>query len=162
MNIATAIEINLDKDSVWKLLAEDFTSIQLWFPAVKKSYALKAHTQLEGASCAGRVCELSDKPNGLKAEETITNYDSANGTLSMKVEVKNAPKIFPVRSNDVTFTLTAVSTDRTLLSFQATPTLKAHGYLLYPLLKLGLTKSFKDLNKAFKAHCESVGVVQPA
>lgn len=155
MKIQTTIEINQSIEQTWSLLTDDFTQIHNWFGPVHKAYELTSSTPLEGASCAGRICEFSPKPNSMKAVETITAWDKKNYCFDLHVEIANAPTGFPVAHNNARFALEKMDTGRTRFTILAKPKLKAHGYLLYPLLKLGLGKSFKDLSKAFKAHCES-------
>ena len=81
------VDIDRPIDDVWTLLAEDFTSIAAWYDPVVRSYELPSTPALEGASCAGRVCEFTDDPDGLKAVEEIVEYDAEGRRLSIDVRV---------------------------------------------------------------------------
>jgi len=156
MNINFTIEINRPIDFVWNVLAEDFVNIHKWYGPVKNSYDLDSQVKLPGASCAGRVCELSDKPDGLKASETITVYDKANHLLELNVQIIDSPAIMPINGNYAIFQLSNTSSNQTVLSVEVEPRLKMHGYILYPLIKIGISMEFKKMLQAFKNHTEKL------
>lgn len=155
MKLNITVDIDRPIDDVWTLLAEDFTSIAAWYDPVVRSYELPSTPVLEGASCAGRVCEFTEDPDGLKAVEEIVEYDAEGRRLSIDVRVENAGALLPVARNHATFWLERLDDGGTRVHFEATPTLKPHGLLLYPLLKHGLTKSFRDLLIGMKTKLES-------
>jgi len=158
MKINFTIEINQPINTVWHALAEDFVNIHQWYGPVKNSYDIDATTKLPGASCAGRVCELTDKPNGAKASETITVYDKSKWLLELDVKILDAPAIMPIRSNYAIFELNTISPNQTLLTVKVAPELKAHGVILYPLVKMGITLEFKKMLQAFKGHTEKLSL----
>ncbi|WP_299495019.1 hypothetical protein [uncultured Shewanella sp.] len=155
MKIQINTEIKQSIDSVWQVMAEDFTKIDQWFKPVLKSYELPNTPALANASCAGRICEFSEKPNGLKASELIEVYDKSKHLLVIEVSILNAPSIFPIKKNIATFQLTTLGTSHTQLTLVAEPDLNFLGKMLSPILKLALKKNFTDISRALKLHCES-------
>ena len=134
MEIDVTTTINTPVSKVWKILAEDFADIQVWLNAVKKSYEITDATKADGAPLAGRICEFTDDGNGLKARESITSWNAAEHRLGFEV-VPEGGGLLPVIKNVVDVLLTAVDDNTTKLDWHCEPELKAHGYLMYPLLK---------------------------
>lgn len=150
MNINKQIEINRSIEDVWHVLAEKFADISLWYAPVEKSYPLEIPKMVKSAPLAGRVCEFKRG----KVLETITTYDSKNYHLVMDVTPSDVPKIFPVKSNVAHFKLQQLTNGRTRVDFSTDLKIQWFAYPLYLALKLGLNKSFSDLLKGLKRHCE--------
>ncbi len=143
-------------DDVWQVLANEFDGIHEWLDAVQDSYAIPDLEVPEGQPSAGRVCLLSPNPDGLQAWERITKLDAVGKLLEIEVDMRNAPAVMPVKRNVATFQLTDLGGGATQVTLDAEPELKAHGYAMYPLLKVGLSKNFAGLLEALKAHVESL------
>ncbi|WP_096086940.1 hypothetical protein [Agaribacterium haliotis] len=154
MRIQKQIQLNCDINSAWQALAHDCAAIDQWFAPVQRSYALDTQPALKGAACAGRVCELGKNAGGAKAIEKITEWDEQHKVLAFDVQLQDAPALLPIRGSSARFYLRETEGAKLTLYIDVRPKFKAHAYLLYPLLLLGLNKSFNDLLKAFKAHVE--------
>jgi len=154
MKLNFEIEINSPIQNVWHSMAEDFANIHKWYGPIKNSYELPDTQKMENASCAGRVCVLTDNENGPKASELIKVYDKSNWLLELEVSILDAPAIMPFNSNYAIFQLKQISATQTLLELKVAPKLKAHGIVLYPLIKMGLSMEFKKLLRALKTHTE--------
>ena len=154
MNIEIVTTIARPIEDVWSVVADDFTSIQTWSASVVTSSPLEGLSTIGGAPMAGRVCTFTDDPEGFGAREQITRYDAANHTLEFDVEPLNAPRALPIRRNHVVVTLRRIDAGTTELTWVSQPTLKPHGFLLYPMLKLGLAKSFRGIVGELKAFLE--------
>ncbi len=155
MELKLNLRIDRPADEVWRVLATEFDDIHQWLDAVVDSYAMPEVETPQGWPSAGRVCQLSQDPSGLHAWERITKLDAAMWLLEIEVEVRNAPALMPIKSNTAVFQLRELGDGATEVSLTASPQLKAHGYAMYPLLKLGLTKNFAGLLDALKAQVES-------
>lgn len=154
MNIEVTTDINAPIETVWKLLADDFTSIQTWSESVITSNPLEV-TGPSGAPMGGRYCTFTDDPNGFGARETITRYDRNAWTLAFDVEPVNAPKAIPIVRNHVTVTLEQRGANETHLRWTVVPELKSFAYVMYPLVKMGLRKAFKGIIGELKSYAES-------
>jgi len=153
MNIEIAHTVNAPINTVWTVLAEEFTQIATWLDAVVRAYEIPNLRPIEGAPVGGRICEFSDKEDGMAAREEIIVYDEANHHLAIEVEVLNAPAVFPVKKNVAHFYLSEAG-DKTAVRLEVSPELKAHGFVMYPVLKMGLAKQFRGLLTKMGAHAE--------
>lgn len=155
MNIEVTTQIHVPIADLWRLVADDFTGIQHWASSVVSAVPLTDVESSEDAPVAGRFCAFTPDPDGFGAREVITSYDRADYHLEFDFEPVNAPRALPVRKNQVHIDLRPVDAGTTELRWTATPELKAHGYALYPLLKVGLTRAFKGLVQELKDHAEA-------
>lgn len=154
MTVVVTTRVRRPIDAVWRLLADDFTSVRSWSASVVTSEPL---TDVDGATespMAGRYCTFTDDPEGFGAREVITKYDRAGFHLEFDVHPVNAPAALPIRSNHITVTLHAMGPTETEVRWVAAPVLKPHAYLLYPIVKWGLAKSFRDILGELKAYAE--------
>lgn len=154
MNIALTTHIDAPAHLVWTVLADEFVQVSSWLTSVVDSYALPDAAPIAGAPIAGRVCQFTEDPNGLQAHETITYWSEDELRLDMDVVVKNAPPALPISRNLAQFQLFEVD-GGTEVRFSAEPSLKPLGYVLYPVLKRGLSKQFGGLLAQLKTHVEA-------
>ena len=154
MRIEAVIQIDRNIDDVWKLAADDFTSIAQWSTSVFTSDPIEDEAADGDAPMAGRYCTFTEDPKGFAARETIRTYDKANHTLEFDVVPVNAPAALPMKKNRVVMTLTALGPSSTEVRWVATPELKPHGYLMYPMVRLALGKAFRGILKELKDYAE--------
>ena len=150
MKIEAVTQIDRPIEDVWALVADDFTSIQRWSASVFTSDPIEAAEADGSAPVAGRYCTFTEDPKGFGAREVIRKYDKANHRLEFDVVPVNAPAAVPLKQNHVVLTLEALGPSTTRVRWVATPELKAHGYLMYPMVKLGLGKAFRGILKELK------------
>ena len=154
MKLDLDTHIDAPIDLVWTVLADEFTQVATWLPSVVRSYELPDTEPTAGAPVAGRVCEFTDDEDGLKALETITHWSDDAHRLDIDVVVENAPVLLPVARNVARFRLQPTS-EGTTVHLAVEPTLKPHGYLMYPLLRRNFAQQFGGLLTQLKAHVES-------
>ena len=154
MKIELKTYISCPIDDVWAIAADDFTGIQRWSESVVTSEALRDLDAVGESPMAGRYCTFTDDPDGFAARETITHYDKANHVLKFDVVPVHAPKALPLHKNQVELSLRALGPSETELRWVVVPDLKPHGYLLYPMLKFGLAKSFRGILAELKQYAE--------
>ncbi len=155
MNITKKVEINRNADDVWHEVARRFDKAHEWMGFVEHSYKVEEGDVIEGAPMVGRVCEFTKDPNGLKAEERILNFSEQDKRFDFDVIPKNAPVVFPVKKNVVTMTVSALSSVRSEVVWHSNIELSTIGYLVYPILKRGLSKNFAGVMADLKIHMES-------
>lgn len=155
MKITKSIIVNQASELVWKVLAEEFDQAHLWMGPVKKSYAFDDGTKNTSAPVAGRVCELGSGPNGLKAEEVITQFNEKEQYFVFDVIPKNAPKLLPINKNTVKMSVVKLDSGQTKVLWESTPDLKTMGKIMSTILKIGLGKAFSGILKDLKKYCES-------
>ncbi len=154
MKIDLKTQISCPIDELWAQVADDFTAIERWSETVITSQALHPDESVSGSPMAGRYCTFTDDPDGFAARETITYYDKHDYVLKFDVVPVHAPKAIPIRKNQVEVTLRAHGPGETELRWVVAPDLKPHGYLLYPMVKLGLSKSFRGILDELKEYAE--------
>lgn len=154
MKIDLRTKISCPIDELWGLVADDFTAIPRWSESVVTSEQLDSVHAVDGSPMAGRYCTFTDDPDGFAARETITHYDRENYELKFDVVPVNAPKAVPLLRNHVEVTLRALGPSETELRWVVLPDLKPHGYLLYPMVKFGLAKSFRGILAELKQYAE--------
>ncbi len=157
MEVIKKAIINKPIAVVWKILATDFDKAGDWMTGVNRSYKTEGNS-CEGSSMHGRVCELSTKENGPKADEKITFYDEKNYKLGFQVVPKNLN--IPVIKNNAIVTLSKADNNKTNVLYKNNIELTTKGNFLYPLLKLGLGKSFTQILLDLK-HISETGKPSP-
>ncbi|WP_299494391.1 SRPBCC family protein [uncultured Shewanella sp.] len=142
MNITQQIIIERNPEIMWKIVAEEFDQAHKWMGFVTHSYQLKDSAPITNAPMFGRVCEFTDKADGLKAKEEILSYSKDRMEIIFDVVPLNTPLIFPVRKNIVTMIVSPVGKNSAQITWNANVTLTSFGLLIFPLIKRGLSKNF--------------------
>jgi hypothetical protein len=137
MKITKQLDVDAPADKVWKVFAHDFDRASEWMASVPHSYGKDVGESFEGARSAGRVCELDGDPNGIKASESFLAYDEKARTCTVKIDITGSPMI-PIHGNVLAFSVEENGPSRSIVKWVVTPRLKSPGYLIYPLIKLGL------------------------
>lgn len=155
MKIVTKVEINRPVKDVWYTVANRFDKAHEWMGFVEASYKVEEKSAIEGAPMAGRVCEFSKDPNGLKAEERILKFSEQDKEFDFDVVPQNAPKIFPVKKNIVTLAVNELPGRKSEVVWHSNIELSPFGYVTYPFLKFGLSKNFAGIMDDLKMYMES-------
>lgn len=155
MRITKKIRIEKPASEVWKILATDFDKAGDWMSVVKKSYVKEGDHEVIDAPMSGRVCELSAQPNGLRAYETITDFDEDNRSMSVDIVPANTPKLFPITKNTLCVSVMSIGHSSSRVIWSVEPQLKSYARLMAPLVKLGLGKAFMDVLEELKFYAET-------
>ena len=152
MKLNKKIVINKPVADVWKVWAVEFDKASDWMATIPKSVEKTDAPKLEGASMAGRICELSTKPNGPYVDELITKYDNENHLLNVTVVPKNAS--LPIVQNKLESSLKQLGNDKTEVILDVDIELKTIGKILSPVVKGALAKGFDELLEELKYYVE--------
>ncbi|TQF67780.1 SRPBCC family protein [Pseudoalteromonas luteoviolacea] len=155
MKITKTVEINKPAEQVWELIATQFDKAHLWMGPIPRSVAMGRGKGLIGAPMEGRICDLSDNPNGPKVKEIITEFNEENKTLAFDVLPVNNPKIVPIKQNHVKMAVRSLGPSKAEVTWTATPQLKVFAYPFYPLLRLVFPVAFGKLLKGLKDYAET-------
>ncbi|MEL6676274.1 MAG: SRPBCC family protein [Bacteroidota bacterium] len=153
MKILRKIQINASAEAVWQVLGRDFDRADEWMAVVQNSYQKVEGISVAGAPMIGRICELSHKPTGPVADETITFFDDENYRMHMRVSPIQGK--VPVVKNEVEISVKSLGPDLAEVSWDADLELKTAGKLLYPALKAGVGKSFMEVLEELKHFLET-------
>ena len=152
MKITKTITINKSPEEVWAVLADDFANAYKWMAQVPYSHEIEEGETADDSPMIGRVCELSTRPDGPKADERITYYNKEEKEVHVLIRPFDAK--LPIVKNELQVRLKAVGNNSTLVDWDANLELKTAGKLLYPALKLGIAISFAEVLEELKYYLE--------
>ena len=84
MKITKTITVNTTAEKLWQLIGHNFDQAHLWMDPVPHSFGFGEGESSIGAPMEGRICHLSNNPNGAKAKEVLTHFDDANRSLTFE------------------------------------------------------------------------------
>lgn len=155
MKITKKVIINQPASDVWHLIANDFDRAYLWMGPIPHSYEIGEGKSVVGAPMEGRMCLLTEKPEGPRVREMITQYDEQNKSLTFSVNPVNVPAIVPIKQNSVQMSVKAIDETTSEVTWVSRPQLKLFAYLIYPLLRFGIPKAFTRILAGLKEHAEN-------
>jgi hypothetical protein len=155
MNTTRNITINATGDKVWTVFAHDFDNAYKWMASIPKSFGQNNGKKYEGASSAGRVCELDGNPNGLQATESFLAYDEEKRTCTVLIQFLNTPFGFPLVQNVAEFSLSEQGDNQSIVTFSVTSTLKPLAFIMYPIIKLGFGYVVNQIIEELKFYVEN-------
>ena len=162
MEIIKTIVVDRSADDAWHIIANEFDQAYKWMSFVHHSHKVEDGDLPNGAPMAGRVCEFSDKPNGLQAVEKILSYSAEKKQFDFDVVPVNAPRPFPVRKNIVTMKVKPLGENQAEVSWTSRVELTAFGYLLYPFLRFGLSKQFGQVLVDLQDYAKTAPAIKAA
>ena len=156
-NMRTSITLTIDAagDKIWDVFAHDFDNADKWMAGVPKSVGKDNGKQFEGASSAGRVCDLNRKPEGPKATESFLAYNEEKKSCTVLIEFLNTPMGFPLVQNVADFSLSEQGENKSEVTFTVTSTLRPIGFILFPVIKLGFRTFVKQIMQELKFYVEN-------
>ena len=154
MKLTKTTTIEATVDEVWDLFAHRFNDADQWMSSVPKSYGHDGEP-LNGASSAGRICELRPDGTGMKASERFIAYDEAAKTCSVHVDLIDAPRVFPIDHNSLDFSVVAASGGGATVTWEFGAKLRPWAYLMWPLLWKGMSVAWSQLCEEFKHYVET-------
>lgn len=155
MKIKQKIIVNKPADVVWHLIGHQFEKAHLWMDPIPHSYAFNEDQTDTGAPVQGRICHLSNNPDGAKAREEIVAFDDAKRSVTFAITSINVPAVVPLKRNQVQMTVNSLSSHQCEVIWVAQPQLKAFAYPFYPLLRLLLPFAFGKLLSGLKRYSEA-------
>lgn len=155
MKFTKTVEIAKPIDDVWRIFAVEFDIAYKWMASVPHSYAKTKGDLVGNAPMHGRICELSSSHTNNLVDEIITEFDENRHVFGIDVSPLNMPAIFPFRVNKVRVELTALPNGHTRMRWDLHPQLSVSGYLLYPLVRAGLSKGFDNIIAELKYFVEN-------
>ena len=91
INISKTETVNADADHIWRILSEEFDSVDGWASSVNHSEMnTKATNTPEGAP-PGRLCTV---PGFGVTDERMTRYDDAERSFAFSVDAEKIPGFF--------------------------------------------------------------------
>lgn len=137
MNFSKDITINAPADKVWDILGHKFTEVGQWSRSISHSVINIDAPKVNNSPVGGRFCTT----NIGKISEEFTAYDEEKMTFSFKGVITS--KVFSNVINTSTVTAIDESTSKVTVTPQVD--LKILGLLMYPMIKMNLSKIIKEV-----------------
>ncbi len=139
----------------WRVLAEEFSSVDKWASSIPKSYATNGGPALQGAPSHGRVCET---PLG-SATETITRYDERGHVLAYEAKVDTFPFFVSGLSNQWTLIPEGPNRTRIVMDFDA-DLWPVFNVVMWPFMKGRLVKLLDESTEELETYLETGAIHQ--
>lgn len=137
MNFSKDITINASADKVWDILGHKFADVGQWSRSISQSVINHEAPKVNNSPVGGRLCETSIG----KISEEFTAYDEEKMTFSFKGVITS--KVF---SNVIsTNAVTAIDENTSKVTVTPNVDLKTFGILMYPLIKMQLSKLINEV-----------------
>jgi len=146
--------IHASAQHVWNIFAHDFENAYLWMSSVKHSYGKANGPAFPGARSQGRICELSNDPNGMHASESFLAYDENKRTATVRIEIRGGPAVAPIKVNIMDVVVTAEGENKATVDMTIRSQLKPAAYLFYPLVKMGILVFIRQIQEELKHYAE--------
>lgn len=155
MKLTKTTKIDATADDVWALFAHRFEDADQWMAAVSRSYGLDSAERFEGATTAGRIVEGPPDGNGVKATERFVAYDEVAKTCSVRVDPFDTPRVFPLDHMSLDFSVVDDPDGGSTATWVFGATLKRWGYVMWPMLRIGMFKAWNQLCEDFQHYVET-------
>jgi polyketide cyclase/dehydrase/lipid transport protein len=155
MKFTKIVEIKKPVSLVWRTMATDFDQASIWMASVQRSYAKSERAIAKNAPMHGRICHLSSSDTKNMVDETIAEFDESHHIFRFEVVPLNMPAIFPFHKNKVVITMTKLADGGTEMRWDLDVHLRLAGLLLYPLVKVGLSKGIDNIIGELKFYVEN-------
>jgi hypothetical protein len=155
MKFKKITKIDASADEVWAIFAHGFDNAHEWMASVPNSYGKENGNLLEGATSAGRVCELQPNPSGLKASEQFLAYDEAAKTCTVRIDFVDTPKVFPVQYNSLDFSVTTDADERSITTWAFSSKIKPWAYVMWPVIRKGASVFVGQIGEELKHYVET-------
>jgi hypothetical protein len=147
--------VNASADKVWEVFAHGFNDAYKWMASVPHSYAQSNGELFDGAHSDGRVCELTTKPDGIKASEQFLAYNEENKTATVKIDFVDTPSFFPVKFNTLDFSLEETADGQSKMTWKFRSTIKPLAFLMWPILRKGFGTFVEQIMEELKFYVEN-------
>lgn len=149
------MKISASAEKVWEVFAHQFDEGHRWMAAVPKSYSNDGGKLFDGAKSTGRIVEMNADGTGMKASERFVEYDESAKTCVVKVDLLDAPMLFPIKYNSLSFSVVHDDDNNCTVQWIYGAKIKPLAYLMWPLLRMGMFKAWKELSEEFKCYLET-------
>lgn len=147
--------INASAEEVWKVFAHGFNDAYKWMASVPYSYAQSNGRLFEGAQSDGRVCELTPKPDGMKASEQFLAYEEKNKTATVRIDFVDTPRFFPTKFNTLNFSIVDNGDGSSEMTWKFKSATKTWGILMWPALRKGFDVFVGQIMEELKHYVET-------
>lgn len=155
MKLSLTMKTKATADEVWQLFAHQFDYADHWMAAAPKSYSNGEGKLFDGAKSSGRIIEMKPDGSGMKASERFIAYDEAAKTCIVRVDILNVSAAFPIKYNSLDFSVVQDSDGGSTIRWIYGAKIKPWAYVMWPMLRMGMFKAWKELSEEFKHYVET-------
>jgi len=155
MKFTKIVEVEKPVAIVWQAMVTDFDKASVWMASVSRSYAKTEGLVVKNAPMIGRICHLSASDSKNMVSETITEYDETRHVFRFEVVPLHMPAVFPFHKNKIVIAMTETAGGGTEMRWELDVRLRLVGLLLYPLVKVGLSKGIDNIIGELKFYVEN-------
>jgi len=155
MKFTKTTKIDASAEEVWATFAHGFDNAHEWMASVPRSYGKENGEWFEGATSAGRVCELQPDPSGLKASERFLAYDEAAKTCTVRIDFVDTPRVFPVHYNSLDFSVTDDPDGGSTTRWAFSSKIKPWAYVIWPVIRQGASVFVGQIGDELKHYVET-------
>lgn len=155
MKLTKTTKIDATADDVWTLFAHRFEEADQWMASVSRSYGHDSGETFEGSTSAGRIIEMQPDGKGMKASERFVAYNEAAKTCSVRVDLIDAPRVFPIDHNSLDFRVVDDPDGGSTATWVFGAAIKRWGYVMWPMLRMGMFKAWNQLCEEFQHYVET-------
>ena len=160
MKVTKSAKVNAPAEQVWAVFAHGFDDAYKWMASVPHSYGTDNGDWFEGATSAGRVCELQPDSSGLKASERFLAYEEAAKRYTIRIEFVDTPRIFPIRHNTAEFSVVDDAEGGSTATWNIISKIKPWAYPASPLIRPGFARFLGQVGEEL-AHYVETGTPHP-
>lgn len=154
MKIVRKIEIASPATDVWKALGDEFVPVDVWMAGVKNSVQITNGKQAQNAPAIGRKAEVAINP-GSFLEEVITAYNPETMVLNVDTKLVNSPKGTPLKGYATEIKVRNLGENASEVIWSSNASIRPLGYLLYPVIKKGLSDGYFRGLEELKCYVET-------
>ncbi len=147
MEFSKEITINAPAEKVWDILAHQFADVGSWARSISESSVNRDAQNVGNSPVGGRVCSTSI---GHISEEFI-DYDEEGMTFSFKGVITSKMFTSVISTNLVT----AIDDNTSKVTVTPSINLTPLGMLMYPLIKMNLSKTINEVLLDLKYFAEN-------
>jgi hypothetical protein len=139
--------INVSAEQLWKILADEFSTVGEWASGVTSSAASDAPAP-DGAAVGGRVCQV---PGFGEVDETFTNFDAAGHTFAFAATASKLPSFVTNFTNQTT--VASLGPDKAQLEINLTADANGiRGALAKPVMTRNFSKAVDGVIEDLKVY----------
>ena len=155
MELTKTMRMTATADKIWEVFAHQFDQGDRWMAAVPRSYSNDGGKLFNGAKSTGRICEMNPDGTGMKAAERFIAYDESAKTCTVRVEFLNVSGAFPIKYNSLDFSVVQDNDGSSTVKWIFGAKIKPWAYLMWPMLRMGMFRAWKELSEEFKHYVET-------
>ncbi len=152
INIHRSETIHAEADELWRILGDEFATINQWASDIPHSKAsIGTKPGLEGAPCAGRTCEI---PGFGETDEHLVAFDPTTMNLAYTVTAKKLPSFVKNMRNE--WTVNQQGEGHTQVSARITADATGiMGAMAAPMMRMKLRSTMKQVFDDLRVYAES-------